>query len=531
MKKYIYQLICIIGMFGMSSCFSDDSKQGTPIGEINVTGIEESYLSTSYVGEILKISPVVTSGYTDSELEYTWALLNSKTGTKDENGNQIEPEIIGREKDLDFEVNVAPGTYQIRYEVKVTHNSYTVLSKTDLFVVTEFSQGFYVMKETESGDTDLDLLASSGAFSENLIAQTQGESLKGKPYCLNPLYGHYYVNPETDQMEATNMIAVSTEAKEINIFRSSDLMKVFDRSNLLYDDMEPDEQPVSIYRVGMMGMNMAYLSSNGVRYTGAESMYGSPCVGKYGFSLDESIGISCYAFSNITAHGGMFCWDNKNHSLIYLDYNLTTYPLLDMFWEGYEITQNLYDYECIGAGMNIASGTLANFVLENQTSRERYLYLATDDGFMNMYFDRRIKISPDSHMGKSDVFATNGLTANYIYCIDENKLWACNTNSDDLGEQEVALTGISSNEILTYVSNQYWNANFASSNNYDYLIVGTQEGANYHLYMYNMIGGMPDGEPIQKITGTGKVKSVRFLSSNFSDYDLMFGYKVYPEID
>ena len=134
-------------------------------------------------------------------------------------------------------------------------------------------------------------------------------------------------------------------------------------------------------------------------------------------------------------------------------------------------------------------------------------------------------------MGKAKVFSTNGLTANYVYCIDDNKLWACNLNSDDLGEQQLNLDGISAGETLCYVSNQYWNSSFVSGNNFDYLVVGTQDGDTYHVYMYEMIGGVPSGEPVKMITGTGSVKSVRFLSSSFSENDLMFGYTVYPELD
>ena len=104
-------------------------------------------------------------------------------------------------------------------------------------------------------------------------------------------------------------------------------------------------------------------------------------------------------------------------------------------------------------------------------------------------------------------------------------------NSDDLGEQQLNLEGIPAGETLNYVSNQFWNSGFVSGNDFDYLVVGTQAGDTYHVYMYEMIGGVPSGEPVKTITGTGSVKSVRFLSSNFSENDLMFGYTVYPELD
>lgn len=537
MKNNICLCLMLACLGGFTSCFEDDSVLETvPVGDIEVTGIEEDYLVTSYVGEFLEISPKLNTEYTADELTYTWTLLSAETGKENEEGVVQEPEVIGEGKDLSYEVDLAPGTYQIRYEVKVKENSYAVLSKTSLRVVTEFSQGFYVMKETVSGDTDLDLLAVSGSFSEDLIAKTQGKSLRGKPLRMSPIYGHFYVNPETEKMESVHMLGVTTDAKEINMFRTTDFMKLFDRETLLYGEMDADEQPIAITRGTMNGMQMIYFSSKGARTSTSDNVYidmgyAQPCVGKYGFPLDEGVSCSKYTMVNWNAYGGAFSWDDQKSSLIYLDYNLIPRPLLDQSYAGEELTQNLTGYECIGAGINVMSSTVANFMLEHTGTGKRYLYLASDDGFTTMFLTKRIEINPESHMGKAKVFSTNGLTANYVYCIDDNKLWACNLNSDDLGEQQLNLDGISAGETLCYVSNQYWNSSFVSGNNFDYLVVGTQDGDTYHVYMYEMIGGVPSGEPVKMITGTGSVKSVRFLSSSFSENDLMFGYTVYPELD
>ncbi|MBR6944691.1 MAG: hypothetical protein IKH64_01910, partial [Prevotella sp.] len=85
--------------FLFMSCYSDDSTTWEKeVGTIAISGMDSRYTRTSLVGEHLVINPTVDTGYSDSELEYSWVLVNGKTGTKDEHGKTIEPDTICREK-------------------------------------------------------------------------------------------------------------------------------------------------------------------------------------------------------------------------------------------------------------------------------------------------------------------------------------------------------------------------------------------------------------------------------------------------
>ena len=98
MKKIIYQALALAMTLSLSSCFSDDSSlSGNDVGDITISGISDSYSHVAYMGETLDITPTVES---QEDVTYSWLLLNSTTGSKDKDGNEIQPEVIGHEKDL-----------------------------------------------------------------------------------------------------------------------------------------------------------------------------------------------------------------------------------------------------------------------------------------------------------------------------------------------------------------------------------------------------------------------------------------------
>ena len=50
-----------------------------------------------------------------------------------------------------------------------------------------------------------------------------------------------------------------------------------------------------------------------------------------------------------------------------------------------------------------------------------------------------------------------------------------------------------------------------TSLNFDNIVIGTQKENTYTVYLYNIHGGQPYGEPIDQFSGEGKLKSVRYV--------------------
>lgn len=523
-KKMIYPALALALMLSLVSCFSDDSSLGSDsVGEITVSGIEDSYSSIAYMGEYLDIAPQVESG---EEMTYSWLLLNDKTGDNDDEGNEIQPEVIGHEKNLHYEVNLAPGTYQVRLEAK-GKSGYTVYKKTSLTVRTTFSQGFYILKENQEDNTDLDLITLDGKTGNELFTAMDGQALQGKPLAMGMQYNAYYVNPDDDQMTAANLLFATTESGQFKLCRTTDLRNVFDRSNIRYEKMDDLEYPCLFTSTAMSSV----MVTNKALYSASmASGYGGLSTGQYGMPVSQCGG-SRYAFTDVDAYGGGALWDGSSHNLLAYDYNLGVSPLLKDDSSGEELTQNLTNYDCLGCGYNRVSDTGTGlFIMRDNSTSKRYLYL-TNGAFSGVTLASRKQIPTDSHAASASYYGINGVTASYLYCVDKGHLYAMNFKDDDMGEIELRPEGIASDETIDFVANQFWNPGLSKGEHFNYLIVGTQKNGSYKLYFFETNGGAPIGKPLLTKEGIGKVKCVRYLNTSYNSYDMQFGYLTYNAND
>ena len=223
MKKHIYQIL-LAGLLPLSltACFSDDSALGDPnsvptieIGEMPAQSV------VSYIGNHLIITPEIKTIYKDSELEYTWYLYDEKDITKKAGFRDV---IIDTKRDLDIEVNLPTGVYTIALEVKVKETGLAEYARTSVKVATAFSEGWYILKETESGDTDIDLVSESTS-STDLISKLEGEPLKGAPLSLAMIYQQDYVDAADNEMKKANMINIFSE-ENYHAYRVEDMKKI-----------------------------------------------------------------------------------------------------------------------------------------------------------------------------------------------------------------------------------------------------------------------------------------------------------------
>ena len=506
MKKILYYIFAVALTISMASCYSDDStsSDGT-IGDITVSGIENSYAKTAYMGERLTISPKVES---NEDLTYTWLLISSQAGSIDAAGDTIQPTVIGHEKDLDYEVNIAPATYTVRF-IATGKSGYSVYEQAQLVVRTDFSQGFYVLKETADGNTDVDLLTLDGKKGNDILANMDGEPMSGKPLTLCPVYSTAYIDDETDQMTYDNAICITTDKGGLRVSRATDFKQVLGRSNIEYEEMDADEQPYAFFSTAFYNC----MSTNkGLYHTYPGGGYFGESSGQYGMPVSDCGG-SRFLFSSPKDYGTGTLWDEDAHSLLAFDYNLGTSPLVYSDMTGEEDTQNLTNYECLHCGLNnLSIGRNGLFVLQDNASSKRYLYQVRSR-FAGCYLTSRTAFKAGSHLANASYYATNANSASYIYCVDGGKLYAANFMAD-LDEIELKPEGIGSGETINFVANQVWAYAYGATDTFDYLIVGTQSGDSYKLYFYNTNGGAPVGEPVFTMEGKGTVKGVRFLNDS-----------------
>lgn len=75
----------------------------------------------------------------------------------------------------------------------------------------------------------------------------------------------------------------------------------------------------------------------------------------------------------------------------------------------------------------------------------------------------------------------------------------------------MTLQGISADETITYLSYQWQEYTNDEENNFVHLVVGTQKGDTYRIYMYNIVAGEPR-DLVRTIEGQGKLKKCVYMS-------------------
>lgn len=500
MKK-ISIAILLFTVLGMAACFEDDSTLGTvEVGDIEIAALRDTSI-VSYNGNVLHVEPLVTAGYSEDEMNYAWYIHG---GQFDEDGDVpggYRTNCISEEKVLDYEVNLPSGVYTLTFEA-MADNGYAKTTRMSLTVSTPFSQGFYMLKETADGNTEVDLLTQDG-LQENLITTMLDAPLAGKPLGMSLIYSNGYINEDNQQLESGNVLHVMTES-DYRGFRAEDMGEVFNRSNLMFDAMPADETPLTM----IQDANGAVLMTNKGLYRGTIALEGySSSSGKFGMPLFE--GGSRYIVSLAGGWIAVPCWNEATRSLWDMFNGELSYTL--------PVGIDQASLSCLASGLNnYGNMDYGWFLLEDGMSGKRVLIVVSGDYFSGTSVEVR-EVPAGTHLAEGNLFASVGMGTNALYVVDDNLLYMYNLQSGR--EDNVPLTGLDGGTI-TYLGNNYLNVRDSYGSgvdgNFNYLLVATGDANSYKLHFYdNLVSGAPVGTPFQVIDGTGALKGVRYLSVTF----------------
>jgi len=280
LRNISFFAICLMMAWG---CTDDDSTgMENNIPTIEIADFDEDgYSVVSYEGNRLTLNADIKTGYKPEELKYRWYLIdkqmesNSNTAGSDE--EPYERELIGEGAVLSYEVNLKPGNYEVVCEVRAA-NGYTAYKTAKLKVTTNFSEGFYILKETADGMTDVDVFKSGeNRLIPDVVSAVLGAPMQGRPQGLSMAFTHSFVDEATSKRDFTDVVSVATQTGEFVVFRTTDLQPVFTRANLTFEGLDADEKPYGI--VSGMWENY-FLTDKGVRANYQASI--SPGTGIYG---------------------------------------------------------------------------------------------------------------------------------------------------------------------------------------------------------------------------------------------------------
>lgn len=499
--KYLLLILCA---FFFTSCFEDEGNyKYKEVDGIEVDGIASRYIVLSYVDK-LNIPITLNTSYTD--LEYAWYVYDPKIETEYNHDENYKAELISTDKDLSYDVGWEPGVYTVMVKVTSKSNGYSVYAQTSVEAVTELSRGFYILKETNDGNTDLDLYYKEGEpLATDLISKGLGDPMPGEPQYLGIVYAHGYIDKETDEIKYGNSACITTKTGDIGFFRTDDMVKVHDETDIRFGGLEAGEIPIASFTFGVSNFLM---SSKGIAGSYSSEMMPSS-TGAFGTT-------SGTGGSRFIMQDGAMCvlyWNETDERFDYADQYSFGHGFFGDFDENGFSTQGM---ECVACGSSYASKTVGtiNFFLMKDASGKKYIYYV--DSSATPTTTRRVELPASSKLANATSYATNSLTATYLYYVYNNKLYVYNLNGDVEEDNAVELAGIPSDETITYLSYQFMDSS-GSDTEYDFthLIVGTQKGDTYKVYMYNIAGGVPR-DLVRTFSGNGKLTMVNYASPKLS---------------
>ena len=501
MKRVKYLLIlCVACAILLPSCYKDKGNYDyNPLGNITISGLPQRIVAVIH-STTLNLTPTVTSNYSDSELDFTWVMATRLLGTG------ARRDTIGREKTLNYLMELSPDIYDL-YCI-VAHKKYdfaTVSNPVEVEVGTPFSRGLYICKETAGGDTELDLWLDDGTLMENLSSTViNGGPISGKPKLFNPLFVIRYIDPDTHNLTNGHLMGIITENNQVQRIRISDLRLIDTHETMFYDDPPENDIPCYFYT----GFSTAgYFGSTGWYQTG---MGNYPANGhKYSRTTDVSEGTIHATVSFRNSWSPIF-WDHHIGGVMRLNGSM----IVEATTSDNAPIQGMTSVNCLHCDsyVNPYENNNIYFILEEKDgSGQRYLY--------NYYYTNNASthtvdidtLAVSLKFNSATIYAANRMTNKIIYFVQGNSLYYY--FPEQRTETAITLQGIPAGETITFVNNHAWTLN---DPNFNYLFIGTVNGDNYTIYAYEMLGGVPSGAPIKRVSGKGKVSGIMYTYAGYT---------------
>lgn len=506
MKTNIYISILFCFCLGFSSCYEDKGNYDyTKISEVLISKIDESYTRIAYQ-DTLRIVPEVNLENSAEPFTYVWT-IRSQQATKTE-----KADTIGTERMLTYPVNLRQGYYDVSLIITDYRNLEKVY-QTVLQVETQFSRGFYVLKEID-GQTELDLHLSDNSTATGLIEKSIGHAMPGQPNTLGFKFDYCYLNPVTGSYDFVNVLTVCTNHDAL-ILKVEDMSKVYDHSTLFYGEV-PTDEPGYIY---CHPWGIGYISSQGHYLTQQPPASMSTKRGSGKLGLPGEISGGCKPDLHLINCGNSYYsyfYDQLNRRLLTCD----DYGVLTAFEEYgyYEVTASPNDipYRMEYFGKNSIGETFTGFAIfkdENQNSKY-YIYeidmnLTYDYDFSNPIMSVQ-EIPADYKFNTADHFAINEQGARIIWFTAGNRLYQYDIDAGM--EKPLSPANLPADEEITFISNRFWTQANDAENNFNYLAIATQKNGNYKIYLYPLLGGELLGAPQRILSGKGKAVMMQYMS-------------------
>ncbi len=536
-----YLCFAAFTMLFFNTCSNDiDYVKPFPDLKADLGEIKDIY----YYSEMLNINPAITYGgdstLTGKNFSYQWTLSGDK-GSK----------VISEERNLSYQLD-SIGSLYLYYQIKDLDTDVIQVFSAEVNVESVTNQGWYVLKQTAEGNTDIDgFYLASETPDYNVVADKTGASLNGAPvsFSFSPSYKWKETEDTTAYSTASTLMAFSkNDGIAFNVGTASVLSSFEDMfyMNSGTENLNVLSALISYDRVLITTDQGAFTMNNG------NPAFFPAVEGDY--RVDD--------FLTIGSYGSTLAFDNENKRFfMFAEAGYYTSDTIGFFKDEYGEFNN--DVEVSVNNMNGEPVFMGNTVKGSDYSTTTYAYCLfkednVDDALMlyGLDYDKFVKgyyyYYPDPNdytnytmvrcgqyspvnfqksMGKAeypmlntaDHFAMNKAN-NILYFAKDNKIGLYNIDSETYNESFIS--DVPSDEEVTFM--KYIKCDYGSTDEDFYgLVVATYISATdtYKIYNYQLDGLSTVTLQDDIKTGTGKVSKVMYVSaSSYSWSSSLFHY-------
>lgn len=423
---------------GLVSCVEDEGNyELAPINEISISGIEKNYSCIAYA-ESLVIEPEIKgtiSNTDESQLEYKWFFSEG-------NGSDITHTVISTERNLNFPVDIAPGDYQLYYQVTDKSTGLKWEEHTYLNATSPFVRGFYLFGDKEDGTCGMDFVSFIDDRDTTVIKDifTNTPKLKGAKDLV--FTGNYY-NPSIVNLWAITSSG-SYQVENSAALGTFDVLEDRTGENMIFPTI-PVTHPLNVTNVyphafsssnqNLSSRSRILLTENEIFFTSSLIMgeaYGNP-YSRYSASTEELFKPSQYVFypgnSNYISRWMFF--DETNHRFVELpsaySSNCTTYA--DDSETPFYFDQTKYTpVRTLVYGENGYGNAGRSYALMTDADGKYYVYgfsLAT--ATPAKYYGNEIDMSVATNFANASHYAFFSMQAIILYSVG-TQLWGYDYN-------------------------------------------------------------------------------------------------------
>ena len=476
-KRYAFLTLVVAAMTTMSCVEDEGNNIISEINEIEISGLEESY-SCVTGADMLTITPEIKgslSGTDESNLEYEWFLCNEKNVANDH-----AHEVIGRERNLNYEVTAAPANYLLYFSVKDKTTNLKWEVSTRFKIVSPFVRGFYLLGDKEDGNVGLDFISTIVDRDTFVVSDILNNDLELKG-AKNIVFTGDYLNDNNTRLWTI------TESGAYRVEHSSALTSF----NLLPDKSNPEllffptievEKPYEIVELYPHAYGSANTDmSKSTRFMVTENQvfcgsitsgeaYGNP-INRYSASSTELYKPSKYVFYKPSTYiTGYVFYDEDNKCFSRVNTNPAygvTYTI-KLSNNGEPFSWNQTEYEAVRDlvyGENGYGNAGRSYALMKDTNGDYFVYIFTVASYASVTANaaRSIDLSVATDFTEADHYS--------FYSMQQIVLYAAGTKlyAYDYARNECKLVKDFEAEI-THLA-----MDCCSNNDYSHIIVATYD--------------------------------------------------------